>query len=143
MAIHAVPHGQPSRMSLRSRDRAATITVAGVGAALGIVAVAIIGRSLGRPGTLQGTPWPTAADAALIATLLGVGAVLRLRRPDNGMGWIFLVLGVAAAVVHPGRWLAQPSGGTRQIAGLAVPARHGSALSRGGRGACLRGPEPA
>jgi len=73
------------------------VGLVGGGVVLSLVALALTGAACGRTGSFQSTIWPTVAMTFLDWTLLAVGAVLRARRPDHAMGWVFVAFGFVGA----------------------------------------------
>ena len=97
MATTTAPPGLSGQPGTAAKQTALGLGLLVGGALLSTFAFAMSASAFGSTGPFQTTIWPTVAILVLDWTLLAVGAVLRTRRPDHAMGWIFLVLGFVAA----------------------------------------------
>lgn len=54
--------------------------------------------AIGQPGGFEQGPVPPIASAILVGAFSTVGLLLRHRRPDHVMGWLFLTFGLVAGI---------------------------------------------
>ncbi|HEY8239613.1 MAG TPA: hypothetical protein VIF63_09275 [Candidatus Limnocylindrales bacterium] len=80
------------------RGLAVAVLLGGLGVA---VVVTLLGlTTYGLPGSYESTPFGDLGAFVFEATLLWLGYVLRTRRPENALGWLFLVFGLCATFSH-------------------------------------------
>jgi hypothetical protein len=82
------------------RARALTLALVAFGLVANTAGLALGLSVAGRPDTLQLTPLGSVGAFAFVLTNIAVGLVLRSRRPDNGIGWVFVAFGAAAGLSH-------------------------------------------
>lgn len=80
------------------RDRMVEVALVALGMASQLVGLVLALGAVGKPGALNQTLLGELGAFAFGVTLVALGVVLRSRRPDHAIGWLFLVFGLVVGV---------------------------------------------
>ncbi|TAJ99983.1 MAG: hypothetical protein EPO36_10150 [Chloroflexota bacterium] len=91
-----VVSGAPSIPAATGRERVALALLAAIGLGTSISSLVLDVATADRPAGITSSFVTEIGAAAFTLTLVALGIVLRARRPDHQIGWLFLVFGAAA-----------------------------------------------
>jgi hypothetical protein len=96
MAVDAA--GRQATPAHRSGERLIQLGIVVLAVTSLVVGVAMSIGAVGRPGGVSTTPLGEIGTLVFGLTITGLGVVLRSRRPEHPMGWLFLAFGLVIGI---------------------------------------------